>query len=363
LPAKFAAAVVLPVTGVSRRPLLREYHQIQFITLYTLRRQRSFFLIPIPMITEKSINRQLVSRVRSLGRQIGHTPLHPFSYLQQRPAVTILAKKEWMQLSGSIKARAAYSIMLHAIENGELHADRVLLDATSGNTGIAYATIAQKLGLRTTLCLPENASSERKAILTGLGAHILFTSKFEGTDGAQEMARNLAAAFPEKYFYANQYKNNNNWKAHYNGTAPELFTEIPGITHFVAGLGTTGTFTGTARRLKLFNPKIKTISLQPSSALHGLEGWKHLETAVVPAFHDPTLADEVIEIDTQEAWDIIKRVKKAEGWLLSPSAAANIAGALKISQYMNSGVVVTVLPDNAEKYPETIKQVFSNDNA
>jgi S-sulfo-L-cysteine synthase (O-acetyl-L-serine-dependent) len=315
------------------------------------------------MITEKSINMQLAKKVRALGHQVGNTPLHSFGYLQQNKAVTILAKEEWRQLSGSIKARAAYRIIRMAIETGKLDEDRVLLDATSGNTGIAYATIAKALNLRVDLCLPENASSDRKEILTRLGAKIIYTSKFEGTDGAQEVARNLANTHPEKYFYADQYKNNNNWEAHFFGTAVELFQQTPDMTHFVAGLGTTGTFTGTARRLKLLTPDVKAISLQPSSALHGLEGWKHLETALVPAIYDPSLADAALEVDTQEAWNLIKKVKETEGLLLSPSAAANLAGALKVAATLNKGRVVTVLPDNADKYSEVIKKIFNDDNA
>ncbi len=311
------------------------------------------------MITEQRTNKQLEQKINALGRQVGNTPMHNFSYLLPgHKPVTLLAKKEWMQLSGSIKARAAYNIIKQAIATGKLHEHRTLLDATSGNTGIAYATIAQAIGLKVTLCLPENASAERKAILTRLGANIVYTSKFEGTDGAQQTALHLAETEPGKYFYADQYKNNNNWKAHYYGTAPEIIEQAPGITHFIAGLGTTGTFTGTARRLKLLKPGITTVSLQPSSALHGLEGWKHLETAIVPAFHDPTLANHTLEVHTQDAWNIIKRVKEAEGLLLSPSSAANLAGALQLSEQINSGTIVTVLPDNADKYAEVIKKIF-----
>lgn len=314
------------------------------------------------MIIQQQINKQLVQRVKAIGNQIGNTPLHDFSYLLRgNKQVTLLAKKEWVQLSGSIKARAAYNIIKQAVNTGELNETRVLLDATSGNTGIAYATIAKAIGLKVTLCLPENASAERKSILTRIGAHIVYTSKFEGTDGAQETARYLATSEPGTYFYADQYKNNNNWKAHYYGTAPEIYRDAPNITHFVAGLGTTGTFTGTARRLKELNPAIKTVSLQPSSALHGLEGWKHLETAIVPAFHTPSLADKTLEVHTQDAWNLIKKVKEAEGLLLSPSSAANLAGAIQLAEQLNSGTIITVLPDNADKYPDVIKKIFNND--
>lgn len=251
--------------------------------------------------------------------------------------------------------------MRTAIERELLDEHRTLLDATSGNTGIAYAAIGRVLNLPVTLCLPENASPERKKILAGLGARIIYTSRFEGTDGAQEKANQLALEFPGKYYYASQYKNNNNWKAHYNGTAVEILTQVPGITHFIAGLGTTGTFTGTARRLKEFSPQIKTVALQPSSALHGLEGWKHLETAMVPAIYDAALPDEIREVETTEAYHIIKKVRQEEGLLLSPSAAANIAGALQLAAGLEKAMIVTVLPDNADKYTEITQKIFAHD--
>ena len=300
----------------------------------------------------------LVSRAQSLERKIGHTPLHRVSKLFTKKDVHIYAKKEWAQLSGSVKARAAYNIIRKAIEKGDLNEEKILLDATSGNTGIAYATISRLLDIPITLCLPENASKERKEILTGLGAELIYTSRFEGTDGAQEIARNLARENPSKYFYADQYKNENNWKAHYYTTAPEIFNEVPGITHFVAGLGTTGTFIGTGRRLRILKPDIKLISLQPDSALHGLEGWKHLETAVVPKFYDDTVADENFEVSTEEAYEIMREAYKYEGLLLSPSSAANLAGAIRVAKQLDEGTIVTILPDNGDKYSEVIKKVL-----
>jgi S-sulfo-L-cysteine synthase (O-acetyl-L-serine-dependent) len=257
-----------------------------------------------------------------------------------------------------VKCRAAYRIFLDALEKGELNEHKTLLDATSGNTGIAYAAIGSALGIRVALCLPENASKERKQILTAFGAEIIYTSKYEGTDGAQELAKEMAQKNPDKYFYADQYKNNNNWKAHYHTTAVEIFRELPGITHFVTGLGTTGTFIGTGRRLKEFNPDIQLISFQPDSALHGLEGWKHLETAIVPGIYDPFVADKNIEVRTEEAYEVVRNAAKYEGLLLSPSSAANIAGALKIIDELEEGIVVTVLPDNADKYSEVIKKIL-----
>jgi cysteine synthase B len=301
----------------------------------------------------------LVLAVRALEREIGHTPLHHVTGLFRHPRVQIYAKKEWMQLSGSVKARAAYSIIRRAIEDGCLHRDRTLLDATSGNTGIAYAHIARRLGIPVALCLPENASQERKDILTSLGVELILTSPFEGTDGAQQVAKELARQDPEKYFYADQYKNPNNWKAHYHSTAPEIFEALPGITHFVAGLGTTGTFVGTGRRLRELKPSIRLISLQPDAALHGLEGWKHMETALVPRIYDPSVADANEEVSTEEAHALIREAREKEGLLLSPSSAANLAGTIRIARQLEEGILVTVLPDNADKYSEVIKKILS----
>lgn len=300
----------------------------------------------------------LLTRLRQVSSRIGNTPIHHVGGLFSKKGVRIYAKKEWEQLSGSVKARAAFGIIRTAVESGELHRGNVLLDATSGNTGIAYAAIAKELGLRVALCLPENASQERKDILRALGAEIIFTSRFEGTDGAQDVARTLSEAHPDRYFYADQYKNDNNWKAHYHNTALEIYEAFPLVSHFVAGLGTTGTFVGTGRRLKELNPDIQLIALQPDSALHGLEGWKHLETAVVPGIYDAALADIFLEIDTAEAYEIIRAARQHEGLLLSPSSAANLAGAIRVAEKLEQGTVVTVLPDNADKYHDILKRLF-----
>jgi cysteine synthase B len=306
----------------------------------------------------QELNSKILNKAKRLSAQVGNTPLVRIKNLVPKKGVELWAKKEWEQLSGSVKCRAAYRIFLDALEKGELNEHKTLLDATSGNTGIAYAAIGSALGIKVALCLPENASAERKQILASLGAEIIYTSKYEGTDGAQEMAKELAEKYPEKYFYADQYKNDNNWKAHYYTTAVEIFNDLPGLTHFVAGLGTTGTFVGTGRRLKELNPAIQLISFQPDSALHGLEGWKHLETAIVPGIYDPSVADQNIEVSTEEAYEIVRAAAKHEGLLLSPSSAANIAGALKVADQIDKGVVVTVLPDNADKYSEVIKRIL-----
>jgi cysteine synthase B len=320
-----------------------------------------FYLKPFSMSTmlsTTSIDEQLLQQVQLLGSQIGRTPLHRITRLFNKPGVTIYAKKEWAQLSGSVKARAGYAIFKAAIENGSLTKQQALLDATSGNTGIAYAAIGRQLGIPVTLCLPENASPERKDILDSLGAEIIYTSRFEGTDGAQQVAKALADEYPHKYFYADQYKNDNNWKAHYHTTALEIFEALSGITHFVAGLGTTGTFTGTVRRLKALNPRIHCTSLQPDHPLHGLEGWKHMETAIVPGIYDNTLADDNAEVGTEEAWEMIKAAYHYEHLLLSPSSAANLVGALRVAEKLDQGIVVTILPDNADKYKDLIKKLL-----
>ena len=309
------------------------------------------------MITQQ-LNSKLLNKAKRLRQQVGNTPLVPIKNLFSKKGVQLWAKQEWAQLSGSVKCRPAYQIFLDAIEKGELDENKTLLDATSGNTGIAYAAIGAALGIKVALCLPENASKERKEILQSYGAEIIYTSRFEGTDGAQQVAQALALKYPEKYFYADQYKNGNNWRAHYQTTAPEIISELPDLTHFVAGLGTTGTFVGTGRRLKEYNSSIELVSFQPDSALHGLEGWKHLDTAIVPAIYDPFVADRNIDISTEEAYEMIGAAVKHEGLLLSPSSAANLAGALKVIDGIEEGTVVTVLPDNADKYSEVIKKIL-----
>ena len=233
-------------------------------------------------MTADIIDSRLLKRLNSIGKFVGNTPLFPITNIYNKKGVKIYAKLEWQQLGGSVKSRPAFGIIKNAILSGELHEGVRLLDATSGNTGIAYAAIGAALGVSVSICLPENATEERKTILKAYGAEIIPTSKFGTTDEAQEVAREIHAKNPGKYFYADQYGNENNWKAHYLSTADEIFQQTRGeVTHFVAGLGTTGTFVGTGRKLKELNPGIRLISLQPDAAMHGLEGWKHLETAAV----------------------------------------------------------------------------------
>lgn len=311
------------------------------------------------MIETTTISNTIVERVQALAPFIGNTPLFDVSVLQSNPNVRILAKLEWQQLSNSVKARAAYNIIRTAIEQGLIDENKGIIDASSGNTAVAYATIGANIGLPVTLCVPENASAQKKSALKALGANIVYTSKFGTTDEAQGKAKELAAAHPDKYYYTDQYANENNWKAHYNTTALEIWNQTEGqITHYVAGLGTTGTFIGTSRRLKKLNSDIVVTSLQPDSAMHGLEGWKHLESALVPKIYDEQVADQNLFIDTMESYDMIRTAATQVGLLLSPSSAANLVGALKVAESIESGVVVTVFPDHASNYPEILEQVI-----
>ncbi len=311
------------------------------------------------MISEITQN-QLQEKVQQAGAFIGNTPLFPLHELLDNPSkVKLYAKLEWQQLGGSVKARPAYNIIKEAIASGQLHEGKTLIDASSGNTAIAYASIAAQLGIQTKLFVPANASEERKRILRALGAELVLTSPLESTDGAQVEAEDYAARFPESVFYASQYTNENNWKAHYNTTAIEIWDQTGGaVSHFVAGLGTTGTFVGTSTRLKELNPNIQAVALQPHSPMHGLEGWKHLETARVPTIYNPAIANEIREVYSDVALQYIRAVSERFGLLISPSAAANILGAVKVANELNEGTVVTVLADNADKYGEVIKELF-----
>ena len=291
------------------------------------------------------------SQRTSLLDLIGNTPLLKLQNLNQNPRVAVFAKAEWANPGGSVKDRAALNMIRAGERTGALTPDKIILDATSGNTGIAYAMIGAVLGYKVKLCLPKNASEERKRTLLAFGAELVYTDPLAGTDGAIIAVREIVAAHPEKYFYPDQYNNPANWQAHYNTTAPEIFAQTEGkITHFVAGLGTTGTFIGTARRLRELNPKIKLISMQPDSPFHGLEGMKHLESAIVPGIYDPSVADENLEVETEAAIEMVKTLARGEGWFVGISAGANIVAALRVAEKLEEGVVVTVLCDSANKY-------------
>jgi S-sulfo-L-cysteine synthase (O-acetyl-L-serine-dependent) len=293
----------------------------------------------------------------SLLDSIGNTPLLRLDRLvEDLPGVALLGKAEWYNPGGSVKDRAAGNIVREARRTGQLRRGKILLDATSGNTGIAYAMLGAAEGFSVTLCMPENVSHERKQILHSYGANILYTDPADGSDGAIRLARELAAKHPGKYFYADQYSNDANWQAHYHGTANEIWQQTQGrITHFVSMLGTSGTFVGTTRRLKELNPKIRCISLQPDSAFHGIEGAKHMPSAIVPKIFDPHLADRNLEIATEDAYAMARRLSRGAGLLLGISAAAAVVGSLKIAQQLprkdgQEAVMVTILADSGDKY-------------
>lgn len=282
---------------------------------------------------------------------IGRTPLVRLRRFEPNPSVELYAKAEWQNPGGSVKDRAAARMILDGEATGKLRPELTLVDATSGNTGIAYAMIGAAKGYKVKLFVPENASPERKLILRAFGAELVLTNPLEGTDGAIREVRKLVQSDPQKYFYPDQYSNESNWRAHFEGTGPEILEQTGGrVTHFVAGLGTSGTFMGTGRALRRANPAVKLISFQPDSPFHGLEGLKHMETAIVPAIYDSALADEDLRISTEEAHTLVRRLAREEGLLVGISAGAALAATLQVAKRLTKGVVVTVFPDGAEKY-------------
>ncbi len=302
----------------------------------------------------------MIATAKALGtgilERIGKTPLVRLERLTAHlPGIEILGKAEWANPGGSVKDRAASAIVRDAQRRGLLGNGRGLLDATSGNTGIAYAMLGAALGFPVTLCMPSNVSPERKKYLSAYGAHVIWTNPAEGSDGAIRKARELAATEPDRYFYADQYSNDENWKAHYRTTANEIWEQTDGqITHFVAAMGTSGTFMGTTRRLRELNAGIRCISMQPDSPFNGLEGLKHMATAIVPKIYDPLLADANIEMATETAYKMAKHLARSEGVLVGVSAAAAVAAALQVGERAaadgRNAVIVTILCDSAEKY-------------
>jgi cysteine synthase B len=292
----------------------------------------------------------------SLFERIGNTPMLRFDWLSSHlPGVTLLGKAEWHNPGGSVKDRAAANIVAEGRRSGQFGPGKILLDATSGNTGIAYAMLGAALGFPVTLCVPGNVSAERKHILAAYGAQVIWTDPADGSDGAIRTARALAAAEPERYLYADQYGNEQNWKAHYRTTANEIWKQTEGqVTHFVAGLGTSGTFMGTTRRLKELNPKIQCISMQPDSPFNGFEGLKHMATAIVPPIYDPNLADVSILMETERAYAMAKELGRKDGLLVGVSAAGAVATSLQIAEQEaragREAVIVTILCDSADKY-------------
>ena len=303
---------------------------------------------------------RMIATERSLGtsilERIGNTPLVRLERLtEDLPGVTILGKAEWANPGGSVKDRAASAIVTDGMRRGLIGHGRGLLDATSGNTGIAYAMLGSAMQFPVTLCMPSNVSVERKRYLAAYGAEIIWTDPADGSDGAIRKAREMVAAEPDRYFYADQYSNDENWKAHYRTTGNEIWGQTEGqVTDFVAALGTSGTFMGTTRRLRELNPRIRCYSMQPDSPFNGLEGLKHMATAIVPRIYDPTLADENIEMATETAYAMVKHLGKNQGLLVGVSAAAAVAAAMQVGRKAvaegREAVIVTILCDSAAKY-------------
>jgi S-sulfo-L-cysteine synthase (O-acetyl-L-serine-dependent) len=283
---------------------------------------------------------------------IGNTPLIRLRKFEAGlNGVELYGKAEWFNPGGSVKDRPAANMVREGLRSGALRPGKTLLDATSGNTGIAYAMIGASHGFPVKLCVPSNVTVERKRLLHAYGAELIFTDPMDGSDGAIREARRQVGANPDLYFYPDQYNNEANWRAHYEATAPEILAQTGSrITHFVAGLGTSGTFMGTGRRFREVNPAIQLISFQPDSPLHGLEGLKHMETAIVPGIYDPALADEDLRVSTEDAYTMVRRLAREEGLLVGISGGAAVAGALKVAQNARNAVIVTIFPDSADKY-------------
>ena len=281
---------------------------------------------------------------------VGNTPLIRLRRIERDlPGVELYAKAEWQNPGGSVKDRPALRMIQEGIASGRLTAGKIILDATSGNTGIAYAMMGAAMDYKVTLCVPENVTPERKRILRAYGAELIFTDPLEGSDGAIRMAQQMNSEAPDKYFYADQYNNDFNWRAHYDTTAPEIIRQTGGrLTHFVAGLGTSGTFVGTGRRLREYDKHIVLASVQPDSPLHGLEGLKHMESAIVPGIYDSTLANEDVRVGTEESYEMTRRLAQEEGLLVGISSGANLAGALQIAR--QGAVMVVVFCDGGERY-------------
>lgn len=291
-----------------------------------------------------------------LTGNIGKTPLLRLNKIAAGlPGIEIYGKAEYFNPGGSVKDRPALNMILEGEHSGAMTADKVLIDSTSGNTGIAYAMIGAARGYKVKLCLPKNASPERKRILKAYGAELVLTAAEEGSDGAIRRVREIYHADPDRYFYPDQYSNDANWRAHFNTTGPEIIEQTAGrVTHFVTLLGTSGTFVGTARRLQQDVPGVECISAQPATGFHGLEGTKHMPTAIVPRIYDDTIANRNLWIETEDAYKMVRRLAREEGVLVGISAGGNVHGALTVARELHaqgkSGVIVTILCDGADKY-------------
>ena len=283
---------------------------------------------------------------------VGNTPLLALQLIQPAHAnVRVLAKAEWFNPTGSVKDRSILSIIKEAERVGTLSPEKTILDATSGNAGISYAMLAAAKGYRVKLVIPKSANAERKRILQAYGVQVVYTSPLEGSDGAIRVARQIYAEDPDQYFYADQYSNDANWRAHYEGTGVEIWKQTAGlVTHLVAGVGTGGTLMGAGRRLKEFNPDVQVVAVEPDSPFHGLEGLKHMPTSMIPRIYEPSFPDRVIEIATEEAQTLVRQLARKEGILVGPSSGAALAASLRISKEIQRGNIVTILPDGGERY-------------
>jgi cysteine synthase B len=299
--------------------------------------------------------RTIISEPAGLEAHVGNTPLLPLRRLGLArglpPSVSVFAKAEWFNPGGSVKDRPALNIIRTALASGALYPGKRLLDSTSGNMGISYATFGAAMGISVTLTMPENASPERISILRALGAELILTDPLEGSDGAIREARKMAAEKPDLYFYANQYDNPANWQAHYNSTGPEIWAQTGGqVTHFIAGLGTSGTMTGVGKYLREMNPNVQIIAGQPDDAFHGLEGLKYMPTAIKPGIYDAGFADRTLGISTEAAHEMVLRLAREEGLFVGISSGAAAVAALEVASELESGLVVTVFPDAGYKY-------------
>ncbi len=307
--------------------------------------------LPVLSSDREPLMKEKRSQDGGLLARIGNTPLVELQKIFHSQQIRIFAKLEWFNPGGSVKDRPAYSMIRKGEKTGELDPGKVIIDSTSGNTGIAYALIAATKGYKLLLALPANASLERKKTLEAYGAELLLTDPLEGSDGSIRAIQELYEKSPEKYFYPDQYSNDANWEAHYNTTAPEIYEGThQEITHFVAGLGTGGTFVGTTRGLRKMNPEIKAVSFMPNSPLHGLEGLKHMPTSIVPKIYDPSLADENLEISTEESQNMLIRLAREEGLFAGLSSGAAMVAALRVAKNIDRGTIVTIFPDGGDKY-------------
>ena len=306
------------------------------------------------------VHPNLLQQLEALAPFVGNTPLWPVRRAYQRSGVEIWAKLEWQQLGGSVKARAAYRMLWDALQTGYYQPGQTLLDSTSGNTGIALAMIAAQVGIPISLIMPEDASIERKRILESLGVDMQYTPAEMSSDEVFAYAQATYAQDPARYCYLNQYDNAANWQAHYHTTAREIYEQTAGrITHLACGLGTCGTFVGTGRRLREWNPEVQLVALHPNVKDNDIKGWKHLDSSRHPGIYDPTLANAHLKVTTEEAYFWMKKAARQEGLLLSPSAGAALAGAVKVADRLERGVVVTVFPDDASKYGALLQTLFA----